>query len=264
MHLFDNMTYHDYFYNPDANYDRVGDLRRILDKYAPSVKLRQGENGSPTFKGEGRGAIGDYDWSELSQAKWNTRRLLGDLGHDMESSILGIIDMNYAVLASPIKKMNVKGLLMADTNQRVVRPRIVYYAMQNVAAIFDDKLLRIKDLHDTHNANAKKITKEVSYNKGTDRSLAVYAYEDKKTKKQLFTIWMNEYIPTNKNEIKNINFTVINGNFEQPVYVDIITGGVYEIPANQWRKEGTKFTFTDMPIYDAPILIADKSLLQIK
>jgi hypothetical protein len=228
------------------------------------IKLRQGENGSPSMTGGGRGALGDYDWSELSQAKWNTRRMLGDLGHDMESSILGIIDMNYAVLASPIKKMNVKGLLMADTNQKVVRPRMVYYAMQNVAAIFDDKLQRINDLHDTHNTNSKKITNEVQYNKGTDRSLAVYAYQDKKTKKQLFSLWINEYIPTNTNEIKSINFTVINGNFEQPVYVDILTGGVYEIPANQWRKEGSKFTFTSMPVYDAPILIADKSLIQLQ
>lgn len=264
MPLFDNMTYHDYVYNPDANYGRVAELRRVLDKYAPSVKLRQGENGSPSMTGGGRGALGDYDWSELSQAKWNTRRMLGDLGHDIESSILGIIDMNYAVLASPIKKMNVKGLLMADTNQKVVRPRMVYYAMQNVAAIFDDKLQRINDIHDTHNPNSKKITNEVRYNKGTDRSLAVYAYQDKKTKKQLFTLWIDEYIPKNTNETKNITFTVLNGNFEQPVYVDILTGGVFEIPIKQWRKEGNKYTFTDIPVYDAPILIADKSLIQIK
>ena len=39
MSLFDNMTYHDYVYNPDANYGRVAELRRVLDKYAPSVKL---------------------------------------------------------------------------------------------------------------------------------------------------------------------------------------------------------------------------------
>jgi Glycosyl hydrolases family 39 len=264
MHLFDNMTYHDYVYNPDANYGRVADLRRVLDKYAPNVKLRQGENGSPAYKGEGRGAIGDYDWSELAQAKWNTRRMLGDLGHDMECSILGIIDMNYAVMSGPIKRMNVKGLIEADTNQKAIRPRMVYYAMQNVAAIFDDKLLRIKDLQDTHNPNSKTITTVVKYNKGTDRSLSVYAYEDKKTKKQVFTIWNNEYIPTNANVTKNFTFTVINGNFEQPVYVDIITGGVYEIPQNQWRKEGNKFIFKDLPVYDAPILIADKSLLNTK
>ncbi|MEJ7830864.1 MAG: beta-galactosidase, partial [Segetibacter sp.] len=81
MHLFDNMTYHDYVYNPDANHAHVAELRKVLDKYSTKVKLRQGENGSPSMPGFGRGALGDWDWNELMQAKWNTRRMLGDLGH---------------------------------------------------------------------------------------------------------------------------------------------------------------------------------------
>ena len=204
MGLFDNMTYHDYVYNPDGNYGTVMDLRRVLDKYAPSVKLRQGENGSPSFKGDGRGAIGDYEWTELSQAKWNTRRMLGDLGHDIESSILGIIDMNYAGTNSPIKKLNVKGLIESDSTKRAIRPKMAYYAMQNVAAIFDDNFLRIKDLHSTHNTNPKDTTTRISYHKGTDRSLAVYGYAHKKTKKQVFTIWIDEFIPTNVNQTRNL------------------------------------------------------------
>jgi hypothetical protein len=263
MKLFDNMTYHDYVYNPDANYEVIADLRRVLDKYSTKVKLRQGENGCPSFSdGNGRGAIADYNWSQITQAKWITRRMLGNLGHDIECSILGIIDMNYGATNGPIHRMNVKGLIEADSLMRAVRPKMSYYAMQNVAAIFNDKILKIKDLHETHNTNSKKIINRIEFNRGTDRSLAVYGYEDKKTKKQVFTIWIDEYIPTNSNVTKNFTFTVINGNFEQPVYVDIITGGVYEIPSKQWRKEGNKFTFKDMPIYDAPILIADKSLIQ--
>ena len=185
MGLFDNMTYHDYVYNPDANYGTVMDLRRILNKYAPSVKLRQGENGSPPFTGGGRGALGDYDWSEISQAKWNMRRMLGDLGHDIESSILGIIDMNYAGTNSPIKKLNVKGLIESDSTRKAIRPKMVYYVMQNITAIFDDNLLRIKGLHSSHNSNPKDIGTHISYNKSTDRSLAVYGYAHKKTKKQI-------------------------------------------------------------------------------
>ncbi len=68
MDLFDNMTYHDYSYNPDANYHKVYLMRATLNKYAPQVKLRQGENGAPSSGGSGRGALWDYDWTELSQA----------------------------------------------------------------------------------------------------------------------------------------------------------------------------------------------------
>lgn len=262
MHLFDNMTYHDYVYNPDANYDRVADLRRVLDKYSTTIKLRQGENGCPSFGGPNRGAIGDYDWSELSQAKWNIRRMLGDLGHDIESSILGIIEMNYGATSGPITRMNVKGIIESDTSKRAIRPKMAYFAMQNVASVFDDNLVRIKNLHDTHNVNATVEKDEVRYNKGTDRSIAVYAYEHKTTKKQIFAIWNNEYIPTNTNKPKNLNITILNGNFDQPVYLDMLTGAIYEIPKNQIEKDGDKTVFKQLPIYDSPILITDKSILK--
>ena len=261
MNLFDNMTYHDYVYNPDANYGKVADLRRVLDKYSTIIKLRQGENGSPSFGGANRGAIGDYDWSETSQAKWNIRRMLSDLGHDIESSILGIIEMNYGANSGPITRMNVKGIIESDTSKRAIRPKMAYYAMQNVASVFDDNLLRIKNLEETHNVNATIGINEVKYNKGTDRSIAVYGYEHKNTKKQLFTIWNNESIPSNINSIKNLNFTILNAKFNQPVYVDMLTGGIYEIPENQIVKKGNNTTFKYIPVYDSPILIADKTNL---
>ena len=262
MNLFDNMTYHDYVYNPDANYDRVAELRLVLDKYSKTIKLRQGENGSPSFGGGNRGAIGDYDWSELSQAKWNIRRMLGDLGHDIESSILGIIEMNYGATSGPITKINVKGIIESDTSKRAIRPKIAYYAMQNVASVFDDNLVRIKHLDDTHNVNATVPMGKVKYNKGTDRSIAVYGYEHKASKKQVFTIWNNEYIPTNTNVAKNLNITILNANIDQAVYVDILTGAIYEIPDNQIDKKNNKMVFKNIPIYDSPILIADKSTLK--
>ncbi len=261
LELFDNMTYHDYFYNPDANHEIVADLRRTLDKYSTTIKLRQGENGCPSSGGGGRGALGDYDWTELSQAKWVTRRMLNNLGHDIECSILSIIEMNYKAENGPINKLNVKGIIVSDSTKRVIRPKMVYYAMQNIASIFDDNLLRIQSLHNTNNSTMVLPKEEVRYHRGTDRSLAVYGYEHKTTKKQAFTIWSDEAIPSNTNAPRPLTFTVINGNFEQPVYVDILTGSVYEIPATQWSKKGDIYTFKNMQIYDAPIVIADKSVL---
>jgi hypothetical protein len=264
MHLFDNMTYHDYVYNPDANYPHVAELRRVLDQYAPEVKLRQGENGAPSFGGFGRGALGDWDWTELSQAKWNTRRMLSDLGHDIECSILGIIDMNYASVGSPITRLNVKGILASDSTKRVIRPKMAYYAMQHVASIFDNSLRRIESLHPTHNPSAPVKPGEVKYNKNTDRSLAVYGYVHRNSGQHLYTVWMDEYIPGNSTETKNLNLVFLNGKMDEPVYVDIISGRVYEIPASQWKKEGNRLTFQKIPVYDGPVVIADKSLIPLK
>ncbi len=256
--LFDNMTYHDYVYNPDANYLAVHLLREALDKYAPNMKLRQGENGAPSESGFGRGALGDYEWTELSQAKWDTRRMLGNLGHDIECSIFGIIEMAYT--SGPINRLNYKGIIKSDSTKKAIRPKIAYYAIQNVTSIFDNTLERIKNLTFTHNIESAAAG-ESRYSQSTDRSLAVYGFRNRVSKKQLYAIWMDEAIPTNVNTTKSQTFSFSNADFDSPVFVDILTGGVYEIPTTAWSKKANTYTFKDIPVYDGPVLIADKSLV---
>lgn len=261
MKLFDNMTYHDYVYNPDANYCEVEEMKALLAKYGPGVKLRQGENGAPSAGGSGRGALWDYDWTELSQAKWDTRRMIGNLGHDIECSIFGIIEMAYT--NGPINRMNIKGIIQSDSTKQVIRPKMAYYAIQNVTSVFDNSLELIVDLKHSHNIEGAGENKHI-YSKQTDRSLSVYGFQNKSTHKQVYAIWMDESIPLNTNTLKMETFSFTNANFENPVFVDLLTGGVYEIPSNQWSKKGNTFTFKNIPVYDSPILIADKSLIKIK
>jgi len=151
---------------------------------------------------------------------------------------------------------------MSDMTKKAVRPKLSYYAVQNVASVFDNSLQRIKNIRETYNADLVPANPDdVAMTKSTDRSLAVYGYWNKTNKLNIFTIWQDEAIPTNSQEKKMLNFTFTNANFEHPVYVDIITGNVYDIPASQWNKKGTKYTFRNIPIYDGPILIADKQLI---
>jgi hypothetical protein len=106
-------------------------------------------------------------------------------------------------------------------------------------------------------------TDEHRYSAQTDRSLSVYGFQHKSTKKQVYAIWMDEGIPLNTNTLKMETFSFTNAIFENPVFVEILTGGVYEIPASQWSKKGNTTTFKNIPVYDSPILIADKSLIKI-
>ncbi|WP_439645771.1 GH39 family glycosyl hydrolase [Hymenobacter arizonensis] len=263
LKLLDNITYHDYTYNPDSHYPKVLALRASLHKYAPGMRLRQGENGAPSGGGYGRGALAEHDWTELTQAKWDTRRMLGDLGHDVETSIFGIIEMAYT--NGPINRMNYKGIIKSDSSKKALGPKMAYYAIQNVTSIFDNSLQRIEQLEGKHNAAIVPTNPDaVVYTKGTDRNLAVYGYRHVTTKKQLYTIWANDHVPAESNKTRNLTFTFANADIDQPVYVDIVSGRVYEIPATQWKKVGNIYTFTDIPVYDAPILIADKSLIKIQ
>jgi hypothetical protein len=258
FHLFDNMTYHDYVYNPDFNVDGVKQLRAQLDKWAPQVKLRQGENGAPSAGGGGRGALWDYPWTELTQAKWNTRRMLGNLGLDIESSIFGLIEMNYTF--GPINRLNFKGIIKSDASLRVIRPKMAYYSIQNVTSVFDNTLERIKTLEVTNNIDAAG-PNDHRLRYSTDRKVAVFGYRHKTTGKQVYTLWLKENVPVDENDLRPNDISISNGNFDQPVWVDIISGAVHDIPAAQWSKNGNTFTFKGIPIYDAPILIADRSLI---
>jgi quercetin dioxygenase-like cupin family protein len=163
----------------------------------------------------------------------------------------------------PINRLNYKGIIKSDSTKKVIRPKIAYYAMQNVTSIFDNSLERISNLNSSYNITSASVD-EHRYQKGTDRSVSVYGYKNKTTQKQLYTIWMDENIPSNTNTIFNLTLSFTNANFDNPVLVDIITGAVYQIPESQWSKKGNTYTFRDMPIYDAPIVIADKSLINFK
>jgi hypothetical protein len=77
------------------------------------------------------------------------------------------------------------------------------------------------------------------------------------------TIWQNGAIPSDRLEKTPLDLTFFAGDFQQPVYVDLREGRVYEIPASQWSRRGTVCEFRGIPCYDSPILIADKSLIPL-
>jgi hypothetical protein len=258
--LFANMTYHDYAYNPDANRHEVAQLRAALDRYARNMPLRQGENGAPSAGGPGRGALWDYPWTELTQAKWDTRRMLGDLGLDIESSVFGLVEMNYT--GGPISRQNYKGLLKTDPNNRVVRPKIAYYAVQNVTSIFDDRLERIRSLRHSHNA-AMAGPDEAVYSHSTDRRTAVFGYRHTTSGKHLYALWLTENIPADANELRLQELAISGAEIDDPVWIDIISGAVHAIPATQRRKAGHVTRLSGVPIYDAPVVIADRSLVSL-
>jgi hypothetical protein len=54
------------------------------------------------------------------------------------------------------------------------------------------------------------------------------------------------------------------GSFKHPVWVDVITGNVYEIPTEKLSVTAQIITFKDIPVYDAPAFITDKNAFTYK
>ena len=162
LDLFKWIVYHGYTMNPDDAYKGVAKLDSVLRKYSSKLRLRQGENGAPSAYCPGF-ALSKYNWTEMSQAKWVMRRMLGDLGRDIESEVFTIVDLYYKNWGGE-GTLNVKGLLQSDNTLRVIRPKVAFYSVQNVASVFDNQLERIKDFR---------------YSCTTTQPLEVFGYSEK-------------------------------------------------------------------------------------
>lgn len=245
LDLFQWISYHSYAFRPEDSYKGVISLKEVIEKYSKNLLLRQGENGAPSHYLPNY-ALDKYYWTEYSQAKYDLRRLLSDLGRDIETSVFTIIDIAYAG-TPPV--LNAKGLIQSDFTKAAIRPKVAYYAVQNLASVFDNSLKLIPNF--SHQLA------------GTD-SLSVFGYENLTTKKSLITIWKDNKTPNNSFATLQIDITLENVNFTNPVYVDLLTGNVYEISKNEWKIVGNKYIFKQIPVYDSPVLIVDKSMLNIR
>jgi hypothetical protein len=237
----DYLCYHPYNFNPDASYPDVEKLHKLMKSYAPNMELLQGENGAPSEYRNTK-ALSKYEWTELTQAKWALRRMLGDLGRDIPTSIFSIIDLQYT------DEMNRKGLLYSNEDQTVGHKKQAYFAVQNLAAVFDNSLERIKDFQ---------------YSAKTNHKNSAFAYSSKSNNQNLVTIWLHTNRPTDYNATTTIEFEMKGVEFKNPVWVDLRTGLVYQIPKKGWEQNGKTFKMTNLPVYDSPIIIAEKELIEI-
>ncbi len=234
------VTYHPYTYNPDECYPMVDELEELVQSYNPRLKLYQGESGAPSEYRETM-ALSKYPWTELSQAKWMLRRLLGDYIRDIPSSAFTIIDLKYP------HEINRKGIIHLNEDKSIDHPKIAYYGVKNVAGFF---------------VNEVKSTGQLEYVSDTHRNLTV-AGVDKNNKKALL-LWFDDQIPDNKLQLDQIDLTVDNLNLINPVYVELISGKVYEIEKKNWNNTGKNVRFENLPIWDSPVMIADRSMVELK
>ncbi|WP_410808954.1 hypothetical protein [Micromonospora sp. 067-2] len=237
--LVDGITYHPYNANPDASYEQVRLLRQTADSFAPRLLLRQGENGAPS-RPDSFGALGELSWTELAQAKWMLRRTIADLGRGISTSVFSISDLHYP------SKVNSKGLVRTGTDKKVRYAKPSYYAIQSVAALFDDTMTPISGYGVTDD---------------TASTLSFQAFGKAGTGRQSVALWFSGATPGDDNTHTPVTVTFSAGNFADPVYVDPRTGAVFDIPTGSWSVSGSSYTFTNVPLYDSPILIADRSVV---
>lgn len=243
--LFDSVIYHGYAPNPDSSYENVEAMKKVVEKYDPRLKLWQGENGCPSERAT-RFALANYPWTELTQAKWDLRRMLGDLGHDVLSSVFTICDFDHTG-----REINHKGLLKINDKRNLAKVKLAYYSVQNVVSVFDATLAR----------DAKRA---VSIKAENDVPVTAFLYRDDAAGQDLLVFWDGGAIPSDENKTFKATIAVEAGRFTDPVWGDLVTGAIYEIDPKTVRVENGQTIFTDVPVYDAPTFLVDRARLLSK
>ena len=259
--LFDTIIYHGYAPAPESSYAQVEAQKAVLAKYNPAAKLRQGENGCPSEMAT-RFALSNIPWSEYSQAKWDMRRMLGDLGHDVESSVFTICDFNHTG-----REINLKGLLRANEEKEVIAVKRAYYAVQNVVSVFDDTLTRVVD-----SGFSTKDSTVCTYEYAKADGARVFVFwtcaetTRKVDKEKEPLLPAGQVVPVYERPGDSFvtrphTFKWTGEPLKDPVWVDLFTGAVYEFPKRDVCVSANSTRYVNVPIYDSPCLLTEKSLV---
>ena len=236
----DYLTYHPYTTNPDTSYSQVDKLKELAESYSPDIKLYQGENGCPSIL-EWTHALANYPWTEYSQAKWFLRRMAGDRVRDIPSSVFTIIDLRYPNMLQSF------GLIRSNLLHQFIYKRPAYYAVQHMVGFFDDTL---------------KPVGELQYESDSPREMTVAGFEKQGT--SVVLVWYKDQIPSDDLKWDGVDLTIKNAKFQDPVYVEMITGRVYEMDKSTCSTVGENTRFTGLPVWDSPVMIAERAQVELR
>ncbi|MBV2247283.1 MAG: glycoside hydrolase [Lentimicrobium sp.] len=235
LNVVDYWAFHSYRYNPDECYPILNEFINLLKSYNPDYKIVQGEVGCPSQL-EWTHALDYYPWTEYSQAKWDLRRMAGDRVRNIPSSIFTIIDLRYSNMLQSF------GLIRSNLLHEFIYKRPAYYGVQHMASFFDDAVIAMGELECQSNSS---------------REITVAGFEKEET--PVVLIWYKDQIPSDNIEWDPVDIKIKAVNFNDPVYVEMITGKVYEIDKTTFKTKGGDVKFDGLPLWDSPIMIAERS-----
>lgn len=250
-HLFNTIAYHHYKHNPDDGYEQVEESRAIVKKYTPNLKLKEGEGGTQSEWCR-NGALSNTFWTELTQAKHNLRRALGDLGHGDDTEVFHLCDLEYRAVKHHWGLLRY-GLLKTSgqaDGYRVLKVKMAYYAIQNAVSVFNDAWECI----------SPATTSEIEI-EGAERA-EVYDWKDRATGTPVVLFWDSSRMPQNENTTKPAKIKVKGAPVSNPVWVDVLTGNVYKITEDMISTSKGKTVYS-VPAYDSPVFITSQDILDL-
>ncbi len=102
----------------------------------------------------------------------------------------------------------------------------------------------------------------LEHDSSTNRTLAVAGF--KKAGTPVLLVWYCDEIPSDELKWDRIDLTVKGTAFTDPVYVEMITGKVFELDQTNWRVESGNTCFTQFPVWDSPMMLVDRDQVKLR
>ena len=240
LDLVDYWAYHPYTPNPDTSYGWVEKMQKQIGAYSPKYKLYQGEVGCPSIL-EWTHALANYPWTEYSQPKWNLRRMAGDRVRNIRCNVFTMIDLRYFNMQQSF------GMIRSNLELAFIYKRPTFYAVQHMMTFFDD---------------AVKPVGLLGCESDSKRTITAAGFDKAGTPVTL--LWYSDKIPDDELVWDKVNLTVKGVTYKDPVYVEMITGKVFNLEPGTCKSEGGNTVLTRIPMWDSPMMLAERAQVDLR
>ena len=253
---------HPYMPNPDNARDAwwginaTAAFRAKLQAAIPGCALVQGETGCPGQLEYGH-AICMRPWTEYSQAKWDLRSMAVHAVRGIPYSVFTMVDLQYKDYM-----LQSFGLLRMNLGKKVMYARPKFHACRNMFSFFDSEVKPVGPVDASFKVLEARIpqvdlpscdppkTYPVPYR------VSVARFE--KGGSPVLLAWYAHRIPADALVFDTVELSVPGVSFRDPVWMDMITGRVYELPASSFETKDGATVFKTLPLWDSPVLLAER------
>ena len=157
-----------------------------------------------------------------------------------------------------------------NLRKEVVYARPKYFACRNMFSFFDDDVkpvgvvkadfkvleIRVPQLDQPSRDDPTLNTNAVPYQ--------VAAARFEKAGTPVLLAWYSHRIPSDALAFDIVRISVPDVAFKEPVWMDMVTGRVYEIDAKDFETKDGTTVFKRLPLWDSPVLLAERCQVELK
>ena len=255
----DKFTFHDYCEHERRTEETAKILRAVINKYNPNIKLVMGETGCPS-DAEGYGALHRGNWTENRQARLLVRRMVEELKNEVDFiswfTAVDMIEALHGVSGDKNSYMDYGyfGVLRAEFDENgfssgEYSKKPSYTALSTVVSLFQHAKKEYVPVLVHWKTYADKLY-DFS-DEYADLRIATFA---KDNGGKAFVYWKSTNVLTT--EYEGLTELVVDMPYDEVKLVDILTGDVYEIPAEYIEDKGHGVhRFIKIPVKDYPLAL---------